>query len=125
MRTLWFGFGLLTFVVALVGIVLPLLPTTPFLLLSAFAFSRSSPRVEAWLVGHPRFGPPIRDWRSSGAIARRNKAIAVAAMGFTVLLAWLSGVGTSVLVLQCVVLVPVAAFVLSRPEPPAPADSDP
>lgn len=80
----WVMVGLAT-----AGIFLPLLPTTPFLLLAAWLFSRSSPRLEQWLAGHALFGPPLRDWRDDGAIARRNKicAILLMALGFCLFLA--------------------------------------
>src|SRR5690606_8396288 len=62
-RSLWLTFGLVCVGLALAGVVLPLLPATPFLLLAAFAFTRSSPRLHAWLLGHRHFGPLIEDWR--------------------------------------------------------------
>jgi uncharacterized membrane protein YbaN (DUF454 family) len=52
------------------GVVLPMMPTTPFLLLATFAFARSSLRLHDWLVAHPRLGPPINDWRAHGAVSR-------------------------------------------------------
>ena len=55
---------------------LPLLPTTPFVLLAAFCFSRGSDRVEAWLLAHPRFGAMVADWRARRAIPMRAKQLA-------------------------------------------------
>ena len=75
-RVLWGLAGLLALVAGVIGIFLPLLPTTPFVLLSGFCFSRSSSRCERWLLSHPRFGPMIRDWRSSRAIPLRAKQLA-------------------------------------------------
>lgn len=77
MRWLWNALGLLSAAIGVVGAFLPLLPTVPFMLLAAFFFARGNPAWEARLLAHPRFGPPIRDWRERGAIGRRAKAISV------------------------------------------------
>lgn len=123
MRTLWFGLGIAAVAAGVVGIVLPLVPTTPFLLLAAFAFSRSSPRFEAWLIDHPRLGPPIRDWRAHRAIGRRAKVVAVGLMAATLVATWAAGVGTTILVVQIVVLAAVSVFILTRPDAPGGDDT--
>jgi uncharacterized membrane protein YbaN (DUF454 family) len=61
---------------AFAGIFLPLVPTTPFLLLAAFCFSRGSPRLHKWLLDHRTMGPIIRDWKNRRAIQPRVKAVA-------------------------------------------------
>ncbi len=71
MRFLWAFLGLACVGLALVGVVLPLLPTVPFLLLAAFFFARSSERLHYWLLSHSTFGPLIDDWHSRGAIRPR------------------------------------------------------
>lgn len=63
-----------------IGLFLPLLPTVPFLLLAAWAAARSSPRLEQWLYGHPRFGQALRDWREGGLVPRRAKWLATGMM---------------------------------------------
>ncbi len=75
-RLLWLIAGVLSLATGIVGIFLPLLPTTPFVLLAAFCFSRGSARCEAWLLNHPRFGPLVRDWRTHHAIPLRAKQLA-------------------------------------------------
>ena len=59
---------------------MPLLPTTPFVLLAAFCFSRGSERCERWLLEHPRFGPMVRDWRERRAVPLRAKQLATVMM---------------------------------------------
>jgi hypothetical protein len=78
MRLFYLLLGWLSLLLGAVGIVLPLVPTVPFVILAAFFFARGSPRLESWLVGHPRFGPHIEAWRSRGAISRKGKAAALA-----------------------------------------------
>ena len=79
-RLLWLGAGVLSLVLGIIGIFLPLLPTTPFVLLAAICLSRGSSRAERWLLDHPRLGPLVRDWRASRAIPLRAKQWAWAMM---------------------------------------------
>ncbi|MFQ2447521.1 YbaN family protein [Aeromonas caviae] len=78
--------GWLAFATGIVGIVLPLLPTTPFMLLAAALFARSSPRFHGWLLAHPWFGPPILDWQQYRGIRRhaRRRAIIFILISFSV-----------------------------------------
>ena len=79
-RSLWTAFGLVCLGLGLIGVALPLVPTTPFILLAAFAFGRGSPRLRRWTVEHPRFGPAVARWEAHGAIAPRHKRYACIAM---------------------------------------------
>lgn len=79
-RTGWLVLGMTLMGVGLVGIFVPLLPTTDFLLLALPCFARSSPRLEAWLLNHPRFGPGLRAWRAERAVPRRAKIAACVGM---------------------------------------------
>lgn len=79
-RGLWLLGGGCSLLAGVVGIFLPLLPTTPFVLLAAFCFSRGSLRWEAWLLQHPRFGPMVRDWRAHRAVPLRAKQLATLMM---------------------------------------------
>ena len=78
--------GLVSFALAVAGIFLPLLPTTPLLLLAAWCFVRSSPHLYGWLMRHPKFGPYIRNFRESRAIPLRVKVVSVALVWLTILL---------------------------------------
>lgn len=80
LRLLCLGLGWLMVGLAVAGIFLPILPTTPFLLLAAGLFARASPRLERWLLEHPTFGPSLRLWRERGAIPTRAKRIALGLM---------------------------------------------
>jgi uncharacterized protein len=63
-----------------VGIVLPVIPTVPFLILSAWAASKGWPALEKWLLGHDKYGPHIRNWRERGAVPRKAKWLATLMM---------------------------------------------
>jgi hypothetical protein len=82
-RFLYLGLGFAALTLGAAGVVLPLLPTVPFVLLAAFFFARSSPRLEARLLAHPRFGPHIRAWRERGAISPAGKRAALIAFAFS------------------------------------------
>lgn len=115
-RWLWLLLGCVSTGFGIAGAVLPLVPATPFLLLAAFAFARSSPRFHDWLINHRHFGPVILDWQRNRSIRRRFKMVSLAAMGAALALAWLAGVAAWALALQAVVLTGVAIFILSRPD---------
>jgi hypothetical protein len=73
-RSFWLVFGWIWVAIGVIGIFLPILPTVPFLLLAAFCFSRGSERWHRWLLNHPVFGHPIRDWNERRVIRPRAKA---------------------------------------------------
>lgn len=77
MRALFLVLGLFFVGLGFVGVFLPVLPTTPFLILAVACFARSSERLEAWLLDHRHFGPTLRDWRERGAIPARAKLMAL------------------------------------------------
>ncbi|MGE0584387.1 MAG: YbaN family protein [Flavobacteriaceae bacterium] len=118
MKALWVGIGSLSLIAGFVGVFLPLLPTTPFLLLAAFCYAKGSERLHQWLVSHPRFGPNLEAWRLHGAILPRAKIVAVAFMGATLFVSAVVGVAWPILLVQLVVMAGVGAFILSRPSPP-------
>jgi len=118
LRWAWWLLAWLSLGLGLVGVVLPGLPTVPFILLSAYAAARGSARLHAWLLAHPRFGPMIVDWQRHGAVSRRAKRLAVSLMalaaGIMFLTAprwWMAATGTGIMAV-------VAGWLWSRPEPP-------
>ncbi len=101
---------------AIVGIVLPLLPTVPFLIFSAFFFAKSSERMHTWLVEHKVFGKMISDWHQRGAIHRKAKYFATFSIGLVILVSLLVELKAMILAIQFVVLSLVLVFIWTRPE---------
>lgn len=116
MRGVWLALGLLFTAAGLIGVVLPLLPTTPFLILAAACFARSSPRLEARILNDPRFGPLVREWRVRGAIPPRAKLLAIGGMagGYAVFLLT-ARPDTPLALLVAALMALVALWLLSRP----------
>lgn len=88
-RTLYLIAGFFALALGGIGVLLPLLPTVPFVILAAFCFARSNPALERRLVEHPVFGGHIRAWRERGAISRKGKQAALAAFAISAVLALL------------------------------------
>ena len=116
LRILCLCLGWLMVGFAVAGVFLPLLPTTPFLLLAAGLFARSSPRFEHWLLNHPVFGPTLRQWRENGAISARAKATSVALIvaSYAVFVFFSSPQAMTAAIVATVMTFPVL-FILSRP----------
>ena len=118
LRRLYLLLGYAMLLMAAAGAVLPLLPTTPFLIVAAWALAKSSPILAEKLRNHPRFGPAIRDWQDQRAIPWRAKVIAVAMMAASA--AWLvyaSGIDRVIVGVVLAVLAVVAVYVLTRRSP--------
>lgn len=116
------GLGWLCVGLGVVGIVVPGLPTTVFLIVALWAFSRSSARFQLWLWNHRRLGPPLRAWHRHRVIPVRAKLLAVVMMAAS--FAYVSAFVAESWVLPALlalVMVPAAAYVVSRASlPPAP-----
>jgi hypothetical protein len=102
---------------AIVGIVLPGLPTVPFLLLAAWFAARGSERLHRWLYSHPQLGALLIDWEQQGAISRRSKRIAVALLALSWWIMYWNIDHAWLLAGLALVFIAVAAFLLTRPEP--------
>lgn len=113
---LWRVLALVCVALALVGVVLPGLPTVPFLLVAAWAGSRGWPALETRLLAHPRYGPLVRQWRERGSVPRRAKWAASVMMIASA--AVMALVGTPLWLLGTIVaiMVVVAIWLWRRPE---------
>lgn len=124
LRWAYGAMGALMVLLGVIGALLPVMPTTIFLILALACFSRASPRLERWLLHHPRFGAPLRQWREHRAVSRHGKRMACIgmALGFALMCAgrppwW-------VIALVGVTELLVLNYVLRRPEGPFPEAAD-
>lgn len=116
LRIIYHVIGLLMIVLAIIGAILPIMPTVPFLLVASWCFARSSPRFHHWLHSHKVFGPPIKQWEEQGVISPFVKILAVGGMsvGFCSFLLiakpvlWLT-------ICVAIVLILISVYILTRP----------
>lgn len=80
MRAFWVFLGAFCLLLGIIGIFLPVMPTTPFILLAAACFARGSERIHRWLMAHPRLGPLVYDWQVHRSIPLRAKCLAIVMM---------------------------------------------
>ena len=112
----WRTLALASTALGIAGAFLPVLPTTPFLLLAAWAAGKGWPQFEAWLVAHPRWGPPIRRWRDHRAVPRSAKwAATVTMLASTAMLA-ASQAPTALMWAVPALMAVVACWLWLRPE---------
>ncbi len=117
-RLLWLGAGLASVMLGLIGVIIPLLPTTVFMILAAFCFARSSAKLNTWLLEHRYFGPSIRHWQDHGAIPKSGKKAALLAMIIMLCIGYFIGVSLLMLSVQSLMFIAVLIFIWSRPSPP-------
>lgn len=116
-RWLLLVFAALCLVMGVIGVIVPGMPTTVFILMAAWAAARSSPRLHGWLMNHRLFGPMLQNWQNGRTVSRRAKWSAAAGMAFCAVVialtahrAWVSGLG-----IGCMAV--VLAWLWRRPEP--------
>jgi uncharacterized membrane protein YbaN (DUF454 family) len=114
-KYIWLLLGLTTLALAVIGAFLPLLPTVPFLLLSAFFFARSSKKLHTWLLNHKIFGKMIADWHERGAIDKKAKYLATLSIGLVLSISFFLDVEAYVIYIQVVLLSMVLLFIWTRP----------
>jgi len=117
-RLLWRALALFFVLLGLIGIALPVMPTVPFLIAALWAASKGWPRLEAWLLNHPKYGPDIKAWRDHRVIKRRSKIIALVMMatGYLVLWLFVPQVPVWLKAIVGVVLVVVGCWLAARPD---------
>lgn len=116
MRPVYLLVGWLFFALGATGILIPGLPTVPFMLAALWAFSKSSRRFHDWLYSHPLFGPPLQRWQDHRVIPVKAKVVAVATM--TVSLAYMifiADVSRWVVAVTLLVMASAAAYIISQP----------
>lgn len=117
-RWAWKLLAYASLALGVIGIVVPGLPTVPFVLLSAFAAGRGSERLHARLLGHRQFGPIIRDWEKHGAVSRRSKWLAVSMMSVCAVIMFLTSPKLWMALTGTAIMTVVAIWLWRRPEPP-------
>ncbi|MGJ7458784.1 YbaN family protein [Halomonas sp. MA07-2] len=124
-RLAWSGLAYGCIGLGTAGLVVPLLPTTPFLLVAAWAAPKGSPRLARWLHEHPRLGPTLCAWREQRAVPRRAKRLALVVLLASWLVLWAGGAAPLVLALTAFLFCGVATFLLTRPDAAADPTSPP
>lgn len=115
LRPVFFILGWLSLVLGFVGAFLPVLPTTPFLILSAFLFSKSSVKLHQWILSLPTFGPMIKDWEQNKVIRPKAKAMSVTMLSAAI---WASIIWGSMAIglkaMLAAIWLGVGTFILTR-----------
>lgn len=114
MRVIWLILGFISLALGALGIVLPLLPATPFIIFAAFAFAKSSPALHNRLLQSRTFGKAIRDWRDRRAISRKGKIAAIITMALTLILSIVLDTDIKIIAIQALALCCAATFILTR-----------
>jgi uncharacterized membrane protein YbaN (DUF454 family) len=108
--------GHLTLLLGIIGIFLPILPTTPFLLLAAYFYSQSSPKLHTWIIGHKFLGPPLSDWQDHGMIGIKAKIIATIMISLVLILRFPTlEINLWIKIFASAILVGVLIFIWTRP----------
>lgn len=125
-KTLFFILGWISISLGVLGVFLPILPTTPFAILAAYLFSKSSEKYHQWLLNQKIFGPMIKQWEEHGVISLRAKILATVMMtllfGYTLIFVPVN------IIIKCIVTaigLAVMWFIWSRPGEARPGEARP
>lgn len=115
LRWLWLTLGVIMVGIGIVGIFLPVLPSTVFLIVALWAFSRSSQKFQVWLWTHSTIGPPLRNWYRYRVISPKAKFLAVAMMmaSYIYVVFWISE-GWRLNIGLAAIMVPTAIYIITR-----------
>ncbi len=116
-KILWLLLAYVTLAIGFVGAFLPVLPTTPFLLIAVWAGSHASSKFKWWLLRHKRFGPALRNWYRDKAISRPAKFMAVTVIAISWLVIILNDSPAAVISITGLLFIGCISFLLSRPVP--------
>ena len=114
LKTGYFIIGIVALVLGIIGAFLPVMPTTVFILIAAWAFARSSDRLHNALLSHPKTGPAIRAWRHNQCIPKKAKILAIISITISWGIVWLT-TSVQVSIIVGVILILVSIFILTRP----------
>lgn len=118
-RWVYFSCGMVSLILGIIGAFLPVMPTTIFIIIAAWCFSKSSEKMELWLLNHKSFGPPLRDWQDYGAIPYRIKIIAISMIFVSFALSsWALWGRWHILAIVGATLLAVTLYIATRPKPP-------
>ena len=114
-RTILISLGLLCVGLGFVGVFVPGIPTTIFLIIALWAFTKSSEKLRHWLLNHKRFGPILNNWQEHKVVPRRAKILMVILMTLAVILFYYSSQSLILTIGLIIILVLVAIYVISLP----------
>ena len=114
-RTILISLGLLCVGLGFIGVFVPGIPTTIFLIIALWAFTKSSEKLHHWLLNHKRFGPILNNWQEHKAVPRRAKILMVVLMSLAVILFYYSSQSLILTIGLIIILVSVAIYVISLP----------
>jgi uncharacterized protein len=125
LRWAYLALGVVCVALGIIGVIVPGMPTTVFLIVALWAFARSSPRLHVWLLDHPRLGPPLRAWQNHRVVPRRAKILATGMMATSIVILWFTSRNPWLTGSVAAVLAGVSTYLLTRPSQPPPDASTP
>ena len=115
-RPVYLSLGWFFVVLGVIGAFLPVLPTTPFMLLALWAFANSSQRFHDWLYYHPLYGPPLRQWKEYRVIPKMAKIMAITMMCASLIyLIFFTQFPVYIIILVALCMIYVGCFIVTRP----------